>query len=99
MKSWSYSAPAVLARLAFYEGVRTQNREGDAMHTTPISRDPFSRTTMMRETVPAEDRGPCDWCGRPAARFRYYTEDDSARRAWHGGHRFCGIGCFRSYAG
>jgi hypothetical protein len=73
-----------------------------------ISRDPFARVTLFRETVPANPSGGCAWCSGlrfrnaikgPAYLFRYYTEPDgSARRSYlAGGRSFCSIECARAY--
>jgi len=71
------------------------------MHT--LSRDPFARTELRRETVPAPAYC-CDWCGnfrgKTAATnrlFRYTTETDGGRKMQHRG-LFCSADCFRSYS-
>ncbi len=65
---------------------------------TYISRDPFARTELHRETV-ATHRC-CALCGqkrKSGKLFRYHTVYDSNGRS-HGSDRlFCSIGCYRSY--
>jgi hypothetical protein len=72
------------------------------MPRTHISRDPFARETLTRETLHIDHRtGPtCEWCGNnPYDRlFRYYIEPDSVRdRSSPITGLFCCIGCMRSY--
>lgn len=67
--------------------------------TALVSRDPFARTELHRETVYAP-ASTCAWCG--SARnskklFRYRTESDGGRVFPHIG-LFCSVGCFRSFA-
>ncbi len=61
-----------------------------------INRDPFARTTLMREGAPV---GECCWCGRFGRRWQYYQETD--RVTWMGRpmqfQRFCSVGCWRDY--
>jgi len=75
---------------------------------TQIARDPFARTTLMREAVsPAVG---CEWCGgssragRTARLFHYFWEQDSIYTKR--GNRvnldsatklFCSVSCFRAY--
>lgn len=64
-----------------------------------IARDPFARSSTMRETVETEET--CSWCGRarPSGKlFRYSTEKDAIRprRAVHRG-LFCSRSCERAY--
>ena len=62
-----------------------------------ISRDPFSRTVLVRETITKhETRRECAWCGQPA-RFRYGTERDDTGRAQINPKPFCSRSCARSY--
>jgi len=71
---------------------------------TTISRDPSSRTELVREVT--ENKGSCDWCGNhrrnPKGKilglFRYGTEPDglNTRVNWASG-TFCSIGCCRTY--
>jgi len=66
---------------------------------TVISRDPFARMDIIRETVPASERGECTECGQPA-HYRYGTEPDSITvRRYIVGKLFCSIGCARAYGG
>lgn len=60
-----------------------------------VSRDPFARTELVRETVPVGARSPCWWCGQPG-RFTYSTETDGGRTYPHPGV-FCSVYCFRTY--
>lgn len=65
--------------------------------TAQISRDPFARTTLVRETVQCNDR--CAWCGsrRKTGMFRYGTQrDDRGGTNWHAG-LFCSKGCHDDY--
>lgn len=65
-----------------------------------ISRDPFARQELHRETV-ATTEG-CSWCGnKPRSGkklFRYLTETDSGRKSPHKG-LFCGKDCHDAYHG
>lgn len=63
-----------------------------------ISRDPFARETLCRETTAKHGRKPCDWCGSREGRFAYFTETDSGRRHYHKGE-FCSKPCHDSYHG
>jgi hypothetical protein len=61
-----------------------------------LGRNPFSRTTLVRECVPAGARQACQWCGLPGAKFSYSVEDDSGRsRPLRG--VFCNGGCLRAF--
>lgn len=78
-----------------------------------ISRDPFARTELHRETVIVSlPHQGCFWCGnhgkpvKPSDRngyanphrlFRYLTETDSGRQS-HIPGLFCSVGCMRSYS-
>ena len=62
-----------------------------------ISRDPFARRDVVRETVAKRDRKPCAWCGSRPGRFRYgahadgiCTRPELSRRA------YCCADCARS---
>lgn len=62
-----------------------------------ISRDPFAREELHRETVQTEET--CDWCGcrRSSGRlFAYCVESDSGRR-WQTRGLFCSVSCYRAY--
>lgn len=66
---------------------------------TQISRDPFARTTLVRDRV-STDKG-CDFCGSRLKRphlYRYGTEPDRVvpRVNWHKGV-FCSKSCHDSY--
>lgn len=62
-----------------------------------ISRDPFSRSTLIRETLSLPRREPCAWCGAPA-RFRYGTERDGVlARVWWDERVFCSRDCRRQF--
>ena len=73
-----------------------------------ISRDPFAREELHRETI---RMAGCAQCGNsrelrnggPRALitgrkflYRYFVESDSGRRAYISG-AFCSIGCMRAY--
>lgn len=60
-----------------------------------ISRDPFARESLHRETI--KTASDCSWCGQQA-KFRYYTEPDAiyVRKNYLRGE-FCSIGCMRAY--
>lgn len=70
-----------------------------------ISRDPFSRTTLVRMVANTSDliKGGCSWCGNfnrysPPSLFKYGTEaDDSPGNTnWHTGV-FCSKDCHDTY--
>lgn len=71
-----------------------------------ISRDPFARTEMHRESVPASALSPnvtCSWCGNRNGRgglYRYRTEGD-ANPSRPGAHRglFCSKPCHDDFHG
>jgi hypothetical protein len=72
------------------------------MTATQISRDPFARTTLMREVVHTKST-TCSWCGntrRNGTLFRYGTEKDAiySRINWHRGN-FCNKECHDAYHG
>lgn len=65
-----------------------------------ISRDPFARQELHRETIDAYGV-TCSWCGqsrKDKKLFVYYTERDSVQsnRRTHNG-KFCSISCHNSY--
>mgnify|MGYP001241776020 FL=1 len=71
-----------------------------------ISRDPFARTEIHRETVSGHLDG-CSWCGNFVSKnertglgklFAYFVEHDAGRREPITG-LFCSIGCMRTYQG
>ena len=76
---------------------------------TQIARDPFSRASLMRETI--SNAVGCEWCGgssrtnRTSRLFRYFWERDSIY-GFRRGNRvdlpsaeklFCSVSCFRIY--
>ena len=67
-----------------------------------ISRDPFARTELHRQTVGRYLSGEpmlCDWCGstrKDGKLFVYLTETDGGRSHTHKGH-FCSKSCHDSY--
>ena len=68
-----------------------------------ISRDPFARTTLVRDHIPGYlliRKQTCDWCGNLngfGGLFRYATDpDDGGRLHWHDGE-FCSLSCHNSY--
>lgn len=72
------------------------------MPRVSISRDPFAREEIVRETV--ETTSTCKWCGQHrrggTKLFRYGIQPDSisGRINWIDGD-FCSIGCMRNYHG
>lgn len=63
-----------------------------------VSRDPFARQEIHRETIAAR-AGGCAWCGNLAGNkrlFAYRVESDGGRRSDIRG-AFCSISCMRSY--
>lgn len=68
-----------------------------------VSRNPFARTELHRETVGGPHPDGCAWCGRTrkdGSLYRYRTErDDNPSRP--GAHRglFCCKPCHDSYHG
>lgn len=73
---------------------------------TQVSRDPFARTTLMRQSISHSGitaSMKCAWCGnlnRYGGLFMYGTEPDgvSTRINWHKG-LFCSKGCHDCYHG
>jgi hypothetical protein len=67
--------------------------------TRLISRDPFARSELHRETIDAMG-STCSWCGQVRVGdklYVYWTESDSrGGRRTHNG-QFCSIGCHNSY--
>ena len=66
-----------------------------------INHDPFTRVTLMRDTVLVPDRRSCEFCGR-RAKFRYWGQrDDYAGRPTildeYRYFQYCSVGCFRIY--
>lgn len=69
-----------------------------------LSRDPFSRTTLMRQTVTGIERlMACDWCGQSKRTkaglfilYRYITEHDDGRRE-SSSRLFCSKSCHHSF--
>lgn len=67
-----------------------------------VSRDPFARQELHRETVPALG-STCSWCGqvretkRGNMLYRYYIEKDGRARKNYISGLFCSIGCMRDY--
>lgn len=65
-----------------------------------ISRDPFARQELHRETIDAMGV-TCSWCGQPRKDnklYVYWTEHDSVQsnRRTHNG-QFCSIQCHNDY--
>jgi len=71
---------------------------------TDISRDPFARTTLVRESVRCVHGETCNWCGNTRHRngkptkflFRYATQHDGGRLSTHTG-LFCSRSCHDTY--
>jgi hypothetical protein len=72
-----------------------------------IARDPFARTTIVRETIqPLVGNQSCDFCGgvetnrrrRDPFLYRFGTEPDAIhpRVSWHRGS-FCSRSCHDAY--
>ena len=72
-----------------------------------LVRDPFARTTLVREVVrPLAPGQTCSWCGnvrvsrrsRTPFLYRYGTEPDAVRprMQWHDG-AFCSKSCHDTY--
>lgn len=62
-----------------------------------ISRDPFARQELHRESV--KTTRDCSWCGSKrdnGTLYRYFTESDGGRRSEHSGV-FCCKSCHDSY--
>lgn len=62
-----------------------------------ISRDPFARTTLLREVVPTPKS--CDFCGskrKSGKLFRYSVESDGGSRNSIRG-LFCSKSCMEAY--
>lgn len=73
---------------------------------TLISRDPFARSELHRESI-YDGNKECNWCGSSGVYtmkgkrlFRYYVEQDRilTRKDYLTG-QFCCIGCMRAYHG
>lgn len=65
--------------------------------TVQLSRDPFARTTLVRQLIPKAERKQCAFCGR-VARFRYGQSPDSGR-TYINPKQFCSLSCSRAYHG
>lgn len=79
---------------------------------TQVSRDPFARESLVRESVEVSGCVSCSWCGnvRLAGRrvhamrdsdgkaklFRYTVETDGGR-SFQDDKLFCSLSCRRSY--
>ena len=71
-----------------------------------IARDPFARTTLLRDTLQPNGNQCCDFCGgvgttrrrRIYFLFRFGTAPDAVhpRVAWHQG-AFCSRSCHDAY--
>lgn len=74
-----------------------------------IRRDPYARTTLMREREDADNQ-TCAWCGQvlwrknrkkePTSRFlyRYYIETDGGH-TYYDAKMFCSLTCRKAYQG
>lgn len=68
-----------------------------------VKRDPFARSTLMREYDPNERnlatcKHLCAWCGNGPAKYRYaWDSDDNRNRVEFRGKDFCSIDCWRYY--
>ena len=65
------------------------------MAIVQLTRDPFARATLLRDTLLHAGYKPCKWCGRDHARFIYGWCQDSVMcrpTPWEG--PFCGVGCY-----
>lgn len=67
-----------------------------------INRDPFARTELERNTVPAPQAillGTCKWCGqlnKAGGLFQYRLVEDGGRHGnWSAG--FCSVNCYRTF--
>lgn len=78
------------------------------MNEVQISRDPFSRISLMRRL--SDNACKCAWCGRTRVRiyknvemvqfaFEYGTQRDDRGSTHWDGKAFCSISCRRSYFG
>lgn len=72
-----------------------------------ISRDPFGRYDVIRETVPMPETPmfqaihKCAWCGGLSKRgllYRYGIWHDAGRKDWQS-KTFCSISCMRYFYG
>lgn len=62
-----------------------------------VSRDPFARTALYKESVGHQHGRKCDWCGRETMRlYRFRTESDGGRKNTHKG-LFCSKSCHDDY--
>lgn len=60
-----------------------------------ISRDPFARHCTVRKNA---QPGSCAWCGQQA-KYVYGVQDDQHERTFWTKHKFCSVGCYRTYSG
>jgi hypothetical protein len=64
---------------------------------TPLSRDPFARTTLVRDTVVKIRRTSCAWCGLRPGRFTYTVEGDGVTHLRpRTTTAYCSVACYRS---
>lgn len=71
-----------------------------------VSRDPFARQELHRETHPVPaNHGGCNFCGQlrqsrrgTTSLFKYSVESDTGRTHWIDG-LYCSVSCLRAYAG
>ena len=64
-----------------------------------ISRDPFARETLTRESFKPRPGQDCSWCGNLngyGTLFRYFVEPDSGSDYEIKG-AFCSVSCLRTY--
>lgn len=63
-----------------------------------ISRDPFARSEVHRDSVAVGTSEGCRWCGsnRKGKLYQYRTESDGGRKS-EIPYRFCSISCMRAY--
>lgn len=66
-----------------------------------ISRDPFARSELHRESVKPYFGQTCAWCGNLNARgtlYQYRIESDGGRTSYIP-RFFCSVSCMRSFHG
>lgn len=69
-----------------------------------VSRDPFARTELHKETVRPAKGESCKWCGGLARNggegrlFKYRRESDGGR-VYEISGLFCSVGCMKTYHG
>lgn len=64
-----------------------------------LRRDPFARSTLMRQRAPVQGAETCAWCGSHA-RFRYRWENDASGGSmipWHKLRLFCSVQCWETF--